>query len=449
VLLSPRWAVTQPEPPLPVAYNIVLDVSGSMSYDFNGYGTYDGTNTGSGYTVSNTVRGDVECETPNNPNPLSLPFTDRCSGGVNSAWKNQNERRIYIAKQAILELINRMNPYDTMRVIAFSTTLSGNATASPAWSSDKDTLTTTVINAGKYNNDPYLTNGGTPGAQALSKAAKMFLASNGYTPTAANGQSFKPVVIILSDGVASVFLDGSTNNARDICGSMSSNQAINTADPCQIGTLTNGTLRPISAMIDVANNMKASMPNLSIYAVGLAQAPANGLPKVASTPSMYYQAPQTSDVTPVLDSIQSQLNVSPGNTCTPAGGGQWIDHVDAAHTADSPPFGLPSGTYGSVSLYQDGSNTPVASVPITQDASTGMLTFAASGLPPASYRVQAYLAYKGDDQVSRQYDWMINPNTQQGAASTTVELSSPQQPGETRALDPLYLDLSPSVQVCS
>jgi len=444
VLLSPRWAVTQPAPPLPVAYNVVLDVSGSMSWDFNGYGTYDGSNTGSGYTVPNTVKGDVQCVSPSNPNPLNLPFTDRCTGGSNSAWKNVDERRIYIAKQAILHLIDRMGPYDTMRVIAFSTSQSGNAFASPAWSSDKTILTTTVINAGMYNNDPYRTNGGTSGPQALDKAAKMFLASNGYVPTAANGQSFKPVVIYLTDGVANVFLDGTTNTARDICGYMSTNRALETADPCQIGTTSRGTLRPISAMINVAYNMKTAMPNLTIYAIGLAQAPATGLPQVASTPSMFYQAPYPGDLASTLDAIQ--LNASSGTTCTPLGGDQWVDHVDAAHTADSPPFDLPGGTYGSVYLYSDGSNTPIASVPITQDTETGKLTFAASGLMPGSYRVQAYIAYKGDDQASRQYDWIVDPNTQQGATSSTIQLGAPQQPGETRVLDPLYLDLC--VQVC-
>jgi hypothetical protein len=163
---------------------------------------------------------------------------------------------------------------------------------------------------------------------------------------------------------------------------------------------------------------------------------------------MYYQTPQTSELVPVLDAIQSQLDASSGSTCTPAGGDQWIDYVDAAHTADSPPFDLPSGTYGSVYLYSDGSDTPIASVPITQDAETGKLTFSASGLMPGSYRVQAYLAYKGEDQTSRQYDWMVDPNTQQGATSTTIQLGAPQQPGETHVLDPLYLDLAPSVQVC-
>jgi hypothetical protein len=439
VLLSPRWAATQPAPPQPVAYNIVLDVSGSMSWDFNGYGTVGGQ--------------DYQCESPNNPNPLNLPYNPNCDGGISSSWKNENERRIWVAKNAIFNLINTMGPNDMMRVIGFSTSQSGNAVASSSWvvvsdQAAKNALITTVKNMGMYNSDPYRTSGGTPGPQALNKAAKMFLASNGYIPTAGNGQSFKPVVIYLTDGAANVFLDGTSNTARDICGSISPSQALETADPCQIGVTNTGKVRPISAMIDIANNMRTALPNLNIYAIGLAQAPATGLPNVASTPSMFYQTPQTSDLVPALDAIQSQLNASSGSICTPAGGGQWIDHIDAAHTADSPPFDLPSGVYGSVDIYQEGSNTPVASVPITQDADTAKLIFSASGLAPGSYRVQAYVGYKGNDQASHPYNWMVDPNTQQGAISTTMQLGSPQQPGETQVLDPLYLDLSPSVQLC-
>src|SRR4029079_1376266 len=47
VYVNPRWKVTQPGAQ-PVAYNIVLDVSGSMSWDFNGYGTHDRSNTAGG-----------------------------------------------------------------------------------------------------------------------------------------------------------------------------------------------------------------------------------------------------------------------------------------------------------------------------------------------------------------------------------------------------------------
>jgi hypothetical protein len=467
VYVNPRWKVSQP-PAQPVAYNIVLDVSGSMSWDFNGYGTYDGTNNSNNYNSSTSIKGDVQCESPNNPNPSGLLYTDRCLGGQNSAWKNENERRIYVAKNAIFNFINRMNQYDTMRVIAFSSGQSGNATASSAWSSDKTTLKNTVICAGAYpayssctspsiTSATYKTNGGTSGPQALDKAAKMFLASNGYTPTAGNGQSFKPVVIYLTDGVANIFLDGSTNYARDICSNMSSAQAINTADPCQIGTTSSNVLRPISAMIDIANNMKASMSNLEIYAVGLAQAPSTGLPKVANDSSYYFSASQAGFVDTIMTNIQARAT---GATCTAGGGYSWLNTIDSAHTPASPPA-PGNGVFGQVYIYDVNSATPKYTLPIAHDTSvdaSGLLGFsiappdpnnpASTGITPGTYEMEAYIDYKGDDGVTRQYDRFINQGSLTEARRITFSVTSAGTLGSSVPIPPIFLDLASSTTVC-
>jgi hypothetical protein len=401
------------------------------------------------------VRGDVQCESPNNPNPLSLQFTDRCIGGRNSAWKNQNERRIYVAKNAIKNFINRMGPNDMMRIVSFSTGQSaGNAVASGTWSSDKTALTTTVMNAGKYNNDSYLTDGGTPGPQALDKAAKMFLASNGYTPTAGNGQTFKPVVIYLTDGVANVFLDGTTNYARDICGTMSSAQAINTADPCQIGTTSGGTLRPISAMISIANNMKASMSNLQIYAIGLAQAPDTGLPKVASDSTYYYAATLANVVDSILTQIQARAT---GTTCSAGGGYNWLNFISSANTPASPPA-PGNGVFGQVFIYDVNNATPKYILPIQHDASDGHLGFSiappdpnnpnSTGITPGTYEMEAYIDYKGQDGQTLQYDTFINQSSLHEAHRITFSVTSAATLGSSVPIDPIFLDLPSTTHVC-
>lgn len=452
VYVNPRWMVTQP-PAQPVAYNIVLDVSGSMSWDFNGYGTYDGSNRNTNYTSPNSITGNVQCESPNNPNPSGYQYTDRCVGGRNSAWHNVNERRIYVAKNAIKNFINRMGQYDMMRVIAFSTSEpSGNATASSKWETDKAALETIVSNAGRYNGQEYLTDGGTPGPQALDKAAKMFLASNGYTPTAQNGLDYKPVVIYLTDGVANVFLNGSTNDARDICGDISAAQARTTADPCQLGTTSNGTLRPISAMVDIAYKMRASMSKLEIYAIGLAQVPATGLPKVANDSSYYYPATQSNVVDSILTNIQAR---AAGATCTAGGGFNWLNTIDGTHTPANPPA---PGVFGYASIYDVSSATPKYTLPIQNDPSTSRLGFsipppdpsnpASTGITPGTYEMEAYILYKGTDGITRSYNYFINQSSLREAKRITFSVSSAAALGSSVPIDPIFLDLPSATHVC-
>jgi hypothetical protein len=465
VYVNPRWLVTQP-PAQPIAYNIVLDVSGSMSWDFNGYGTYDGSNDKcDGCTSHKNITGDVQCESPTNPNPSNLDFTDRCIGGQNSAWKTENQRRIWVAKDAIYKFINKMGPNDMMRVIGFSAPAQGaQAAASAKWvvagdQAAKDALITTVKNMGAYNGDPYKTDGGTPGPLALDTASKMFLASNGYVTKAPNGADYKPVLIYLTDGVANYFLDKTKNTARDICDSMSEALAINTADPCQIGTTAapNSKERPITAMITIANAMKSNVKGISIYAIGLAQVPQTGLPRVANDSSMFFSATSSGYVKSILDTIQAQVTSA---TCTPSGGYNWLQKIDSAHTPASPPA-PGSGVFGYVYIYDVGGSVPKYQLPIQHDTATGKLSFAilppdpnnpsSTGITPGTYEMEAYVDYKGDDGVTRQYDYFINSGGQGSTAEAhrvTFPVTSASTIGASVALAPIFLDLHSTVALC-
>jgi hypothetical protein len=460
VYVNPRWFVTQP-PAQPIAYNIVLDVSGSMSWDFNGYGTYDGSNIHcDSCTSHNGIKGDVQCESPTNPNPSNLDFTDRCIGGRNSAWKTENQRRIWVAKNAIYNFINKMGPNDMMRVIGFSGTQVDQAAASDQWvvaadPAAKARLIKTVTDMGAYNGDPYKTDGGTPGPQGLDKASKMFLASNGYVTKAPNGANYKPVVIYLTDGVANYFLDGTQNTARDICASLSESQALSTADPCQIGTTAapNSKDRPITAMISIANTMKSNVNGISIYAIGLAQVPTLGLPRVANDSSMFFSATTSGYVKSILDTIQAQVTSA---TCTPSGGYNWLQKINSAHTPASPPA-PGNGVFGYVYVYDVGGSVPKYQLPIQHDTATGNLGFAipppdpnnpsSTGITPGTYEMEAYVDYKGDDGLTRQYDYFINSG---GAGSTrlTFPVTSASTIGSSVPLKPIYLDLHSTLTVC-
>jgi hypothetical protein len=456
VYVNPRWQ--QPlEAGRPIAYNLVLDVSGSMSWDFNGYGTYSGTN--------------YQCEDPENPNPSNLTYRSNCNGGVDSAWTTQSQRRVYVAKNAIYRFINNMGPYDMVRVVGFSTTQDGNAAPTPNWvvtsnQAAKDALIASVKCMGAYPADPtppcsdsagYKSRGGTPGPDALATAATMFQSSKGYDPTAGNGKTFRPVLIYLTDGVANVFQssgiglgDGATNDARDICASITAAQARNTADPCQLGTTSSGRARPITAMVNIANAMKANNPELAIYTIGLGPVPATGLPRVATSPDMYFSAGTGDYVQGILDTIQAQVT---GATCAATGGYSWLNSIDGSHAPTGAPFsGLGSGVYGQVFIYEPGAGTPKYTLPINLDQSInadGRLGYSiAGGVTPGNYEMEAYVGYRGEDGVTRSYDWFINPSSLNEAHRIPVSVTSASTLGGSVPMPPIFMDLRSTVNVC-
>jgi hypothetical protein len=441
VYINPRWQMPQ-APHQPIAYQMILDVSGSMNWDFMGHGSNNGSNSGPHWNC--------ETEFANDP----YPYSDQCNTPPD-IWHTQSERRVYVAKNAIYNFINKMDANDTMRLIIFSSNSSGQGYASsPAgWNGNQATLRTTVQNAGMYNNDPYKTYGGTAGAQAMQQARQLLATVPSQAP---NGQEYKPVVIFMTDGVSNYFLDGTRNDARDVCGSMSVFQALNTPYPCQTGTTSSGRERPITAMLTQANQMKSTYPNLALYVIGMANAPSTGLDRVASDPSMYFQATQAG----VVDSILTQINAQvEGGTCTPTGGFEWLDHVDTPHLPSTTVFpDLSATTLGYMYIYEPSAGIAKYTLPIQHDPITGKLSFAipppdpsnpsSTGITPGNYEMAAYVGYKGDDQVSRSYDWFINPGTLQGAGRTSFAVTSASTLGRSVPLDPVFLDLRPTVRVC-
>ncbi|NOK63508.1 MAG: hypothetical protein GFH27_549371n7 [Chloroflexi bacterium AL-W] len=192
----------------------------------------------------------------------------------------------------------------------------------------------------------------------------------------ADGRPYEKRVIFITDGVTNVFLNGQMNNARDICPEIPSNEALNTPR-CQIGTTANGMLRPITAMIDQSDQMKVENPGVSIYAIALAQFDTTGLNEVVSTPRMLYRASNADIVGPIIDFINVREHV-----CVPASGDP-VDRVSEESVVDNPAaFGLPdSDTLGYVTE---------------------------QGLAPGTYKIEGFVAYKGQDGVDRRYSWLTN-----------------------------------------
>lgn len=436
--VNPRWAGTD-KPNEPVAFQLVLDVSGSMSWDFNGSGTLNATQ----HPTADSSGGiNVHCEW-SNPD-TTYAYNDTCTGGPNSSWRTVQERRIYLTKVAVDNFITNMGPNDTMRFTSFST--DGIKTVpTTGWSADRALLRAELKTIGASPSDyPYRTSGGTPGPQAMNKAKSIILAA---PSTAPNGQSYRRVVVYLTDGVANVFLDGSGNSARDNCGDRTVNAARNTADPCQIGTTASGQLRPITAMIDQANQLKRADTSVQLYVIALAGVATDGLLQVASSPSMMYPVNNPAAVTSILETIR---NKAAGSTCLRQGGAAFTDVIQPSNQSQlGAPWALASGVYGKATIYDQG-GTPVATVDITHDPISGKLG-AQFNLPPGNYQLGAWIGYKGPDNpnpTSRVYN-SLSDNATNFANRLPFSIVANQSLNTTYVEPMTYVDLAPTVDVCS
>ena len=71
------------------------------------------------------------------------------------------------------------------------------------------------------------------------------------------------------------------------------------------------------------------------------------------------------------------------------------------------------------------------------------LSFSFADVSPGTYKVEAFVAYKGDDTptpVNRLYKWILFPNLSHDT-TRTFNVSPSQTLNSVVALDPLYLDL--------
>ncbi|HET9221628.1 MAG TPA: hypothetical protein VFO07_03955, partial [Roseiflexaceae bacterium] len=347
VRVKPRWAVTTQQP---VAYEVIFDVSGSMSWTFAGMGWRNGRA--------------IDC------NAVSS-----CSNA--DAWPDKTLRRIHIVKQALNQLIDAMGAEDTMRIVTFAGNLSSDfdnqraidmltkAWPTSGWSGDKALLKASALDAGATQGDPYLPNGRSANPVGIAAGAQDLARAPTNAP---NGQPYQHVVIFLTDSVANVFLDGEISHGDDIC---PANVNAPNLVACQIGTTADGRLRPVSAMIEQAQLLKQSRPTLPLYVLAIGVVDTTGMEQVASTPNMLFHALEPAQMSPMLAQIQAQVRIS---LCTPAGGDSWVDQIDAAHTpAFAPPDTLPAGVFGYAYLYdQQGNPLPAGQhqLPIAHNPTT-------------------------------------------------------------------------------
>jgi len=129
----------------------------------------------------------------------------------------------------------------------------------------------------------------------------------------------------------------------------------------------------------------------------------------------------------------------------------WLNTIDATHTItdtnERSSFGLPVDTsiYG-VAYLRDTNGQTLQTAPIRGDATTGALNYTFTNVAPGTYKLEAFVGYKGDDQptpIARIYSWILFPDLSHASSRTFVLV--PGSLGGTVALAPVYLDLNGSV----
>ncbi len=411
----------------PVFYVVVLDVSGSMMLNMSGQAVIDGVVRQCGAPPSDSpdLQAKYEADAP----------ICRSAPSLEPAWPVVEERRVYIAKQALMLLIDRMRPNDQMQLIASTTnrtsaTSSGVQTVGATSYGDaagKAALKQAALDTGALNGDPYYTRGGTPSAGALRLARTVLEAA---PQTAPDGSTYERAVLFMTDGVANAYLDalnnglyvvnrrpvGWINDAGDEPQGCNRNNVSEDPD-CHIGYTQTTTRafypRPITAMVNEGQELRSMA---QVFVAALAGVNSTGLPMVASSSAapFYTEIAQAEQLSLALSRVDNHL--------TAAELGQWYDQIDPAHAPD--PAILPevdATIFGVVTLSGPG-GTRTAS--IQTDPDSGRLVYRFVGLAPGSYTLSAWLGYKSDDGVTRRYTVLTDSDRVRIGTSQSVDLSS-------------------------
>ncbi|HMO57493.1 MAG TPA: Tad domain-containing protein [Roseiflexaceae bacterium] len=438
----PRFRMPSNPDTQPIQYLVVLDVTGSMSWTFDGIGTTGGT--------------DVNC----------VDGTVRCTGEAYK-FRDESQRRIYIAKEVLRDFVERVTSQsadpsradDMIKIVAFTGArglytqhqdLGSNSAALeeltqvlPAgdrWTNDRTELMGLINQAGDIGAGPYVTEGPTPSSVGLARAAQVFSTAPTKPTNPASplrDTEYKRVVIFVTDGVANVFRNGLLNDINGCSSEIPS---------CHVGYVEGTSPRvpkPIEAMAQEgrALNQTYVLPtNGSTYVVALGGIDETKLDEIASHRDNVLSALDRSDLDRIFQSIQIDAEFG---QCT-AGFRPATDRMSVAEVPTDPRFtsvGVNSDTVGFVTLTDESGSRTVA--PIIADASAGrQLSYQIGNLAPGKYTLSAWVAYRAPEDASastgRTYGLLV---TTSGTASEIVVGVDPGTLGGTVTV-PITLDLS-------
>lgn len=411
----------------PIRFLVVLDVTGSMNWNFAGQGTVSGNNV-------SCVDGSQTCNT--------VPNT-----GPKTAWGNESERRIYIAKKVLRDFVDEMSaqsatrPDDVMRIVTFAGDFNdfinsdgdvGDDTAAvndltkvlpSTWSNNPTTLKSAIDDAGQVGQGPYLTDGATPSSAGLARATQVLdaLPSPDVGPT--TGQLYRNVVIFVTDGVANVLRNGMLNNYKCDAETVA----------CQAGIIEyNGQQirAPLEAMVYEANILAQEhvIPTGGqTYVVALgSNTDKTGLDAVA-TSGQAFKANEGSSLAKIFDDLQQDAVYG---DCKAAFAPEYQKTMSVSDVATGTPpsgfAGLTTTQVGEVYLTNNETNQTIT-VPIVASEPGRGLSYVATDLPRGAYTMKAWVGYRSPfDKTARAYDMFTNtlPNSTQLTVNVTSSAAS-------------------------
>jgi Flp pilus assembly protein TadG len=412
----------------PVQYLIVLDVSGSMNARFDGIGT------------DPTSGANIQCT--NGPNGEK---NFNC-GIPSHAYKVKEERRVYVAKDALELLVELTNmpentpvykdnlPKDRMALVWF------NDKSEPGWkvdfTSDASDLKDAIKTAGSVGGDPYKTSGGTNGAAGLYRAAQIFQNSPKQTDELGKTWDYKRVVIFITDGVSNQFLDTSVSSLNgggstastfqngSACEKLGASVAEDAScQTTEIGKKYKGKDRPVTEMINIAkNNIKENdRVESEIYVISLSNIPATGLENGVASSGNFFPASslEVRNGETNVDRIIRQIRGETGNNlCTPVAGDEQ-GTISSNEFVNLPDYGLNYPIVGEVRLTS--TDGVVTKAPI-KAGTDGKLTYTFTDVARGTYTLEAFLFFKHatEEQQPRMYSWLYENAEKVGSISVTV-----------------------------
>jgi hypothetical protein len=183
-----------------------------------------------------------------------------------------------------------------------------------------------------------------------------------------------------------------------------------------------------------------------VFVIALGGVDITGLPNVASAPNAPYFS--TAQSAAALSDVALELGAhSISYVCTPHVAPTWLNTVDAAHLPDptAGPPGLSATVVGYISLYNEHGNPlpgDQGHAPVRRNPQTGYLSYTVAGLAPGTYQMGLFVAYKGDDTITRLYPLLYTSAGTHDQRLTFV--LAPASGVSLAVLPPVYLDLDGS-----
>jgi hypothetical protein len=431
----PEYQVNVNDQP-PIQYVVILDATGSMSMDFYGRGKVNGETR--------------QCIT--GPPGWPIPDDPSCDGSPRFAWTPIQERRIYVAKEAVRLLIKQTNmpgnpgydpnrPIDQMAIIWFNHDVPPDRITLGGFSSDPIALDRAVLDAGAVNGQPYLAQGGTNLAGAIYRANEVLSRAPSTTSQLGRQWTYRRAVILVTDGLANYFLDtrkgtlngGQSNMNTYPVGHVCRYSGVTDDAPCQtteVGGKYNGMDRPVTQMVQEAMKLKSNQSvQTDFYVLAISVVPTVGLQDgVASTPRHFYMASTLerdssglTNVDRMMLAINEQLERGP---CISGSDGEWRGTIPGNHFQSI--NGLRYPNVGEVIL-ENFSTGSVYRAPIVA-GTDGRVRYTFESIPRGTYRLQAYLFYRHPldppTALPRMYSQLFNGSSSQSDMVVVLEPGS-------------------------